>query len=133
MINDGTRVWVEIELRSAKTRVLKSNTRVSKQRCKIKHAHVKTRVFKMPAFGGLPEALVNGVSVFSKLRKTREGWICRFREGGHKGGSVDPIFAAGLPFPVPEIPRDLKHLAIRETFSAIFPEYSRNFPLELPN
>ena len=42
-------------------------------------------------------------------QKNREGCNCRFRrtprtEARHKvQGSVEPMFAAGLPFPVPEI------------------------------
>ena len=63
------------------------------------------------------------------FRKTREGCNCLFQnpptEGGDKvQGSVDPRFAAGLPFPVPEI---LELTAFRdlETFTQHF---SPNFP-----
>ena len=59
----------------------------------------------------------------SKLRKTREAW------------SVDPRFAAGLPFPVPEIPefvafRDSANLS--SNFPGAFPEFSSGTPEQTP-
>ena len=61
--------------------------------------------------------------------KTREGCNCRFRktprtEGRHKvQGSVDPMFAEGSPFLVPEI---LEFKAFRDSRN-IFQQFSRNF------
>ena len=64
--------------------------------------------------GGVPLKRVEGlwlklsVDFDVLIRKTREGWNCRFQktprtEGWVKvQGSVDERFAAGLPFPVPE-------------------------------
>ena len=45
---------------------------------------------------------------------------------------MDPMFAAGLPFLVPEI-LELKAFCDSEnSFPALFLEFSRNFPAELP-
>ena len=64
------------------------------------------------------------------LRRTREGWNCRFQKNtphgrwGQGPGSVDPRFPAGLPFPVPEI---LVFVAFGDS-GKIFQQFSRNFP-----
>ena len=66
-----------------------------------------------------------------------EGCNCRFwktsrTEGRHKvQASVDPMFLAGLPFPVPEI---LEFIAFLDSgrFFQLFSRNFRNFPAELP-
>ena len=74
------------------------------------------------------------VSLFRKTREGPEGCNCRFRktprtEGRHEvQGSVDPMFAAGLPFPLPENPR----IQNMSRFGKFFQQFSRNFPPELP-
>ena len=79
------------------------------------------------------------------FRKTREGWHCRFQkipraDGLDKvRGGVHPRFAAGLPFPVPQI---LEFVAFRDSgkffqqfsrdFPGVFPEFSRRTPEQTP-
>ena len=76
---------------------------------------------------------------FEFIRKTREGWNCRFQKStphgrwGQGPGSVDQRFPAGLPFPVPEILEFVAFGASRKIFPAIFPGLSRSFPREPPN
>ena len=75
----------------------------------------------------------------SIVRKTREGWNCRFRktprtEGWDKvPGGVDPRLAAGLPLPVPEILVFKAFHASGNLFPAIFPRFSWNIPREPPS
>ena len=70
------------------------------------------------------------VLLLELFRKTREGWNCLFRktprtEGRHKvQGSADPMFAAGLPFPVPQI---LEFKPCRDS-GKFFQQFSWNFP-----
>ena len=66
----------------------------------------------------------------SSLRKTREGWNCRFQKTPRpKGGdkvlcSIDPRFPAGLPLLVPEI---LEFVAFRDS-GKLFQQFCRDFP-----
>ena len=48
-------------------------------------------------------------------------------------GSVDPRFAAGLPFPVPQIQEFIACPDSGQIFPSFFPEFSRNSPREPAN
>ena len=73
-----------------------------------------------------------------ECQETREGWNCRFQKLPHREGwvkvqgSVDPRFAALLPFPVPEIPESKSSwrfgIFFSRNFPATFPEFSSGTP-----